>query len=80
MTAVKISLSLQILFQKKVMDNEEIETKKTTALTMVITSLRKSTNYSIQISAYTRMGDGVLSLPRFCNTEEDGEKFCFVPF
>ena len=56
-----------------VLDNEEIETKKTSALTTVITSLRKSTNYSIQISAYTRMGDGVLSTPRFCNTEEDGE-------
>lgn len=55
------------------MDNEEMETKKTTALTTVLTSLRKSTNYSIQISAYTRMGDGILSSPRFCNTEEDGE-------
>lgn len=61
------------------MDNEEIETKKTTALTTVLTSLRKSTNYSIQISAYTRMGDGVLSAPRFCNTEEDGE-FLLITF
>ena len=56
------------------MDNEEMETKKTTALTTVLTSLRKFTNYSIQISAYTRMGDGILSAPRFCNTEEDGKQ------
>lgn len=61
-----------------VMDNDEMETKKTTALTTVLTSLRKSTNYSIQISGYTRMGDGILSAPRFCNTEEDGNKFKFL--
>jgi hypothetical protein len=47
--------------------------KKTTALTTVLTSLRKFTNYSIQILAYTRMGDGVLSAPKFCHTEEDGK-------
>ena len=62
------------------MDNEEMETKKTTALTTVLTSLRKSTNYSIQISAYTRMGDGILSAPRFCNTEEDGKQASISTF
>jgi hypothetical protein len=67
----KITITLCVYL---VMDNEEMETKKTTALTTVLTSLRKSTNYSIQISAYTRMGDGVLSLPRYCSTEEDGRK------
>ncbi|XP_070509604.1 cell adhesion molecule Dscam2 isoform X3 [Chironomus tepperi] len=54
-----------------VFDNEEPDVKKTTALTTVLTSLRKFTNYSIQILAYTRMGDGVLSAPKFCHTEED---------
>lgn len=64
-----------MLIQKKnsVLDNEEPDVKKTTALTTVITSLRKFTNYSIQILAYTRMGDGVLSSPKYCHTEEDGK-------
>jgi Down syndrome cell adhesion protein 1 len=55
------------------MDIEEPDAKKTTALTTVLTSLRKFTNYSVQVLAYTRMGDGVLSPPKYCHTEEDGE-------
>ncbi|KAG5678293.1 hypothetical protein PVAND_007980 [Polypedilum vanderplanki] len=53
------------------MDIEEPDAKKTTALTTVLTSLRKFTNYSVQVLAYTRMGDGVLSQPKYCHTEED---------
>lgn len=54
--------------------NDDIETRKTTALTIVLSNLRKFTNYSIQVLAYTRMGDGQLSSPSFCQTEEDGTK------
>lgn len=54
-------------------ENEEIDTRKTTALTTVLTSLRKFSNYSIQVLGYTRMGDGVSSQAIFCKTEEDGE-------
>lgn len=54
-------------------DNDEIEMRKTTALTIVLTSLKKFSNYSIQVLALTRMGDGVLSQPIFCHTEEDGK-------
>lgn len=64
---------LNLLSSLKVLDNEEPDVKKTTALTTVLTSLRKFTNYSIQILSYTRMGDGVLSAPKFCHTEEDGK-------
>ena len=53
--------------------NDNIESRKTTELTMVLTGLRKYTNYSLQVLAYTRMGDGALSKPIFCQTEEDGE-------
>lgn len=52
--------------------NDEVDTKKTTELTIVLTSLRKFTNYSIQVLAFTRIGDGVFSLPIYCKTEEDG--------
>lgn len=54
-------------------DNDDIDTRKTTALTTVLTTLRKFSNYSIQVLAYTRMGDGVMSQPIFCHTEEDGK-------
>ncbi|CAH1132457.1 unnamed protein product [Ceutorhynchus assimilis] len=51
--------------------NDVIETRKTTALITVITGLRKFTNYSLQVLAFTKVGDGVMSLPHFCTTEED---------
>lgn len=66
------------LTYEKVMDNtgmttDDMDTRKTTALTIVLTSLRKHTNYSMQVLAYTRIGDGVLSAPTYCQTEEDGK-------
>ncbi|XP_057660096.1 cell adhesion molecule Dscam2 isoform X2 [Diorhabda carinulata] len=51
--------------------NDEMETRKTTALTTVITGLRKFTNYSLQVLAFTKVGDGVLTTPSYCHTEED---------
>ncbi|XP_071566444.1 cell adhesion molecule Dscam2 isoform X1 [Temnothorax nylanderi] len=47
------------------------EMKITTALTVVLHSLEKYTNYSIQVLAYTRTGDGASSSPLYCVTEED---------
>jgi len=38
----------------------------------VLTGLRRFTNYSIQVLAFTRVGDGITSKPIFCTTEEDG--------
>uniref|UniRef100_A0A8W7PSC8 Down syndrome cell adhesion molecule-like protein Dscam2 n=1 Tax=Anopheles coluzzii TaxID=1518534 RepID=A0A8W7PSC8_ANOCL len=49
----------------------EMETRKTTSLTIHLSNLRKFSNYSIQVLAYTRMGDGVISPPSFCHTDED---------
>lgn len=53
--------------------NDDIETRKTNALTIILNNLRKNANYSIQALAYTRMGDGVISPPTYCQTEEDGK-------
>lgn len=52
-----------------------METRKTTALTTVITGLRKFTNYSLQVLAFTKVGDGVFTVPHYCQTEEDGEYY-----
>lgn len=60
-------------YDKRTTENEEIDTRKTTALTTVLTSLRKFSNYSIQVLGYTRMGDGVSSQAIFCKTDEDGK-------
>lgn len=46
--------------------------RKTAALTIVLTNLHRFTNYSIEILAYTKVGDGIYSKPIYCVTEEDG--------
>lgn len=38
--------------------------------------LLKFTNYSVRLLAYTSVGDGVVSDPAYCSTEQDG-KFNF---
>lgn len=47
------------------------EMKITNALTVVIHGLEKYMNYSVQVLASTRAGDGVTSSPLYCVTEED---------
>lgn len=47
--------------------------RKTTSLTIVLTNLHRFTNYSIEVLAYTKVGDGVFSKPIYCITEEDGK-------
>ncbi|XP_037907258.1 Down syndrome cell adhesion molecule-like protein Dscam2 isoform X6 [Hermetia illucens] len=51
--------------------NDDVEHRETTALTTVLTGLSKFTNYSVQVLAHTRMGDGVISNPVYCHTDED---------
>lgn len=50
-----------------------METRKTTALTTVITGVRKFTNYSLQVLAFTKVGDGVHTSTIYCQTDEDGK-------
>ncbi|XP_076249072.1 Down syndrome cell adhesion molecule 2 isoform X8 [Calliopsis andreniformis] len=50
---------------------DEMEVRKTSALTAVLSGLRKYTNYTIQVLAFTRVGDGVPTTVTYCQTEED---------
>ncbi|XP_046465971.1 dscam family member AbsCAM isoform X1 [Neodiprion pinetum] len=50
---------------------DEMEVRKTSALTTVLTNLRRYANYSMHVLAYTRIGDGVASPMTYCHTEED---------
>lgn len=52
-------------------ESPKSEMKITSALTVVIHGLEKYTNYSVQVLASTRAGDGVASSPLYCVTEED---------
>ncbi|KAF4532567.1 hypothetical protein B566_EDAN008491 [Ephemera danica] len=49
----------------------EAETKVTLELTTELHGLQKYSNYSLQIWAFTRVGDGEKSIPIYCNTDED---------
>lgn len=64
-------ISFEAMVDELALEGDELETRKTTALTTILNGLKKYTNYSIQVLAYTRMGDGVLSFPTYCQTEED---------
>lgn len=59
---------------------DDVEVRKTSALTTVITGLKKFTNYSLQVLAFTKIGDGVLASPVYCQTEEDGKLLFALKF
>lgn len=48
------------------------EIKRTSSTETYLHALHKYTNYSIQALAFTNAGEGVMSNPLFCTTEEDG--------
>lgn len=49
------------------------EVKRTSSVETYLHGLLKFTNYSIRLLAYTSVGDGVVSDPVFCTTEQDGK-------
>ncbi|XP_073976314.1 Down syndrome cell adhesion molecule 2 isoform X7 [Rhodnius prolixus] len=48
-----------------------MDVRKTTALTLILTGLRRFTNYTVQVLAFTRIGDGPFSKIAYCHTDED---------
>ncbi|XP_063908088.1 cell adhesion molecule Dscam1 isoform X3 [Zophobas morio] len=53
------------------LDNDDQQTKIISQLRTTISGLRKYTNYSMTVLAFTSSGDGVRSEPTYCQTEED---------
>ncbi|OXA56397.1 Down syndrome cell adhesion molecule-like protein Dscam2 [Folsomia candida] len=51
-----------------------IETKVTTERDLVLHGLRKWTNYSVTVRGFTVVGDGAVSTPLLCRTDEDVRK------
>lgn len=52
----------------------EIKNVTTTQPSLELDGLEKYTNYSIQVLAFTRAGDGVRSEQIFTRTKEDGKE------
>lgn len=52
----------------------EIRNITTTKASLELEGLEKYTNYSIQVLAFTRAGDGVRSEQIYTRTKEDGEE------
>ncbi|OXA56405.1 Down syndrome cell adhesion molecule-like protein Dscam2, partial [Folsomia candida] len=50
---------------------DQIETKVTTERDLVLHGLRKWTNYSVTVRGFTVVGDGAVSTPLLCRTDED---------
>jgi hypothetical protein len=58
------------------------EVKRTSSVETYLHGLLKYTNYSVRLLAYTSVGDGVVSDPAYCSTEQDGKCNIYknVPF
>uniref|UniRef100_A0A8C9AGX6 Cell adhesion molecule DSCAM n=1 Tax=Prolemur simus TaxID=1328070 RepID=A0A8C9AGX6_PROSS len=67
----------RVIYWANLMDGElgEIKNVTTTQPSLELDGLEKYTNYSIQVLAFTRAGDGVRSEQIFTRTKEDGEKW-----
>ncbi|VVC97975.1 unnamed protein product, partial [Leptidea sinapis] len=51
--------------------SEESVTKQISGLHTTLSGLRRYTNYSVTVCAFTAAGDGVRAAPVYCHTEED---------
>ncbi|XP_073994425.1 cell adhesion molecule Dscam2-like isoform X3 [Rhodnius prolixus] len=49
----------------------EADTKSSNELSIKLLGLQKFANYSIEVWAFTKVGDGLKSSPIFCSTDED---------
>ncbi|XP_053609899.1 cell adhesion molecule Dscam1-like isoform X1 [Plodia interpunctella] len=75
----------KVIYSPLTTDHADVgEVKRVTTTDTYLLTLRKYTNYSIQVLAFTNAGDGKRSQPVFCMTEEDvpsaPEKIKALPF
>ncbi len=55
-----------------------VETKLTTERELNVHGLERWTNYTVSVLAFTAAGDGKLSEPLICHTDEDGKCSAFA--
>ena len=68
---IKFKNSLESIFL--VSDESDANFQTSPHLEIVLFGLEKFTNYSVQVLAYTRKGEGVRSEPVYVTTREDGQ-------
>ena len=56
-----------------VADESDANFVTSSRLEVILYNLERYTNYSIQVLAYTRKGEGVRSEPIFITTQQDGQ-------
>lgn len=59
-------------------DESDANTLITSNLEAIVTGLSKYTNYSLQVLAYTRKGEGVRSPAIYVQTQQDGMCLCSI--
>ena len=62
------------------LDESDARYMMTSKYRVIIYSLKKYTNYSIEVFAFTRMGEGARSEPIYVRTNEDGTYLGGVTF
>lgn len=55
--------------------SDDAVTKQITGMHTTLSGLRRYTNYSVTVCAFTAAGDGVRAAAVYCHTEEDGMRF-----
>lgn len=73
----RIAVQSEITNSDYFSDESTKDTKITSSSETILHGLKKYTNYSMQILAYTSGGDGVRSSPIHCQTEQDGRSLFF---
>lgn len=68
-----VVLGYKLLYEAASDSQTGRETKVSHALSTVLHTLSPYTNYTVQVLAYTRAGDGVASSPVSCTTGETGK-------
>ncbi|XP_069687424.1 cell adhesion molecule Dscam1 isoform X3 [Periplaneta americana] len=59
------------VFKDSIVHTASSEVKRTSSVETYLHGLLKFTNYSVRLLAYTSVGDGVVSDPTYCATEQD---------
>lgn len=69
---------IQVVNNILIIDENTKDTKITSSSETILHGLKKYTNYSMQVLAFTNGGDGVRSSPIHCQTEQDGKNIYFL--
>ena len=68
------------MFHCRFADESDAQFITSNVMKVVVRGLEKFTNYSIQVLAYTRMGEGIRSRPIYVKTQQDRKWIAFITY